>query len=184
MNHEELMELAKEYKRETGKEWDDATLTEFLLWSYDRARPAKQVDLWTDGSSEGKRGIGGWAYIIKEGESQIVPYDSGAVEDTTNNGMEMTAILMGLEQVPAGAAVTVHTDSKLCIGWLSQNWKCNHRHIRVIRERIWAVSEAKGLASLTYEHVKGHNGNRWNEHVDKLAREARENFAQKHREDR
>ena len=136
----------------------------------------RRVDLWTDGSSTGGRGPGGWAAILLCGPHR--KEISGGDPNATNNSMEITAVWEGIKALKEPCAVTVHTDSKLVIGWLSQGWKCKHDHIRVIRDDIFNLCKIKGH-KLSFIHVPGHAGHELNERADTLAKHARKVFSEK-----
>ncbi|HEY3859650.1 MAG TPA: ribonuclease H, partial [Gammaproteobacteria bacterium] len=82
------------------------------------------LEIYTDGACRGNPGPGGWGALIKDasGEREL----SGAALDTTNNRMELTAAIKALQQVPAGSAVDLYTDSRYVMDGLNQwlpNWK-------------------------------------------------------------
>jgi ribonuclease HI len=116
----------------------------------------------TDGACSGNPGPGGWAVEI-DGH-----LESGWIECTTNNSMEMLAVLQALHLSPISGKIRIVTDSKLVIGWLSGGWKCKHDHIRQIRDAIFDVIVSKSLI-VEYELVKGHNGHAGNHRVDRAA---------------
>lgn len=130
------------------------------------------VEMWTDGSSTGTVGPGGYAAILKYGdvEREIV---GGRLSDATNNTMELTAVLEGLRALRAPCRVTIYTDSKLVIGWLSQNWKCKVARCAAIRDQVFSLLKHVPH-QLTFVHVAGHSGDEMNDRVDRLAVEARE----------
>ena len=88
-----------------------------------------QYDLFTDGACLGNPGPGGWAYILRNGGEEVVK--SGGDPDTTNQRMEVTAVLRALESLDQPSSIAIHADSKyvtdgLCEwmdGWLKKNWK-------------------------------------------------------------
>lgn len=129
---------------------------------------------YTDGSANPHDGgSGGWSFVLVDERGQVTEeHSDGFPTGRTNNSMEMTAVLRCLDFIGPNTQITVHTDSKLCIGWLQQGWKCKHQHLRTIRDQIFEIIKTKHL-QVKYEHVKGHNGNIWNEMVDKLSGEAR-----------
>ncbi len=128
------------------------------------------VHIYTDGSCID--GNGGWAAVLIR-ETEGKEERSGYVPNTTNNAMEMAAVLNGLRGARLDEPVTVYTDSKLVIGWLDKHWKCNYDHIRIIRAAITQEIKRKRL-DVRYVKVNGHAGHEWNELADALAREAAE----------
>lgn len=135
----------------------------------------KQVDMFTDGACKGNPGPGGWAALLRMGahEKELV----GGTAHTTNNRMEMTAILEGLKAIKQPCAVTIHTDSRYVIdgmtqwifGWQKRGW-LNAAKKPVINEDLWrALIAAAQPHKITWQWVKGHNGHPENERVDSLA---------------
>ena len=135
----------------------------------------KQVDIFTDGACKGNPGPGGWAAILRMGphEKELV----GGEAETTNNRMEMTAILRGLAALKEPCAVTVHTDSRYVIdgmtkwifGWQKKGW-VNAAKKPVANEDLWReLLAAARPHKLSWEWVKGHNGHPENERCDALA---------------
>jgi ribonuclease HI len=143
--------------------------------------------IYTDGGCSGNPGPGGWAYVMVQqtfqGE-QVIAKDKGSEKDTTNNRMELTAVIMALRAlktmtgVPRQAAVL--TDSqyvqKGITEWI-RNWKRNEWRTadkKPVKNRdLWA--ELDSLASefpLKWEWVKGHAGNEYNEMCDAMTQEA------------
>ena len=135
----------------------------------------KQVDIFTDGACKGNPGPGGWAAILRMGahETEL----TGGEAATTNNRMEMTAILRGLSALNEPCAVTVHTDSRYVIdgmtqwifGWQKRGWlnaaKKPVANVDLWRELIAAARPHK----VSWEWVKGHSGHPENERCDALA---------------
>jgi ribonuclease HI len=135
----------------------------------------KQVDIFTDGACKRNPGPGGWAALLRTGtrEKELV----GGEPHTTNNRMEMTAILEGLKALKAPCAVTIHTDSRYVIdgmtqwifGWQKRGW-INSAKKPVINEDLWrALIEAARPHKVVWQWVKGHAGHPENERVDALA---------------
>lgn len=126
-----------------------------------------EITVYTDGSCLGNPGPGGWAAILVAGERR--KEISGYETVTTNNQMELTAVLKALEAIKVdGAKVKVVTDSEGVIGWLTGKWKAKKLHIANLRDRIVLTASEKNL-TLTFEQVKGHSGHTENEQADKLA---------------
>lgn len=141
-----------------------------------------EIRIYVDGACHPNPGIGGYAFVVVEDDVNLHQY-SRRVEDTTNNRMEMSAIEDALQWVIAECPkelvprIVIYTDSKYCYngithwcdGWERKNWQ------DVKNSDIW--QNLKRLSELCphvrYKWVKGHDGDRWNEHVDKLAVSAR-----------
>jgi ribonuclease HI len=129
---------------------------------------------YTDGSANPHDGgSGGWAFVLVNKRGQVTEKRSGGFsKGRTNNSMEMTAVLRCLDFVEPNTNITVYTDSKLVIGWLSKSWKCKHQHLRTIRDQIFEIIKAKRL-QVKYQHVKGHGKCVENNLADELANQAR-----------
>lgn len=120
--------------------------------------------IYTDGSClSNPGGAGGWAICIIE-ENGIEFILSGGEKSTTNNRMELKAIIEALSCVPNNGECVIYTDSQLCINCATGKWK------RKANLDLWEeyniVSQGK---MISFEWVKGHSGNKYNEIVDKLA---------------
>lgn len=132
--------------------------------------------VFTDGSAHPNPGPGGWGavYVI---DGQVVDRAHGHDPDTTNNRMELTALIAGYDLVPEGVATTVYTDSRLCVdtinvwaeGWARRGWTrkagpiANLDLVRQLYERDRARPE------LTLDWIPAHSGARWNEYADSLS---------------
>jgi ribonuclease HI len=133
----------------------------------------------TDGAClKNPGGQGGWAAVIKHGSH--VAEISGAVADTTNNRMELTACLKALETLPEGSDVFLFTDSRYVqrgmvywvAGWLKRGWKTQSGE-DVANRDIWEVLVVVAAHHvITWSWVKGHNGDKMNERCDVLAGQA------------
>lgn len=133
------------------------------------ARVKPDVVLAADGACSGNPGPGGWgAILVCQGREDEL---SGFEPMTTNNQMELTAVLEGLKALRKPCRVTVLTDSQNVVGWLSLNWKRNDAKIRALVEQIEALARAVGH-TLVFQKVPGHAGHALNERVDRLARRA------------
>ncbi|WP_338634535.1 ribonuclease HI [Afipia carboxidovorans] len=136
--------------------------------------------VYTDGSAErGGKGHGGWAAIIRAG-FDIVEIHGGAKASTVNR-MEIIAAVVALEILPAGCAITLHTDSKYLRNGITQwidGWKRNG-WMTVAREPVknadlWRrLDTARDCHQVTWRWVKAHAGNPSNERADELAKFAR-----------
>jgi len=124
--------------------------------------------IFTDGSVLGNPGPGGWAWACKETQET----GFGSVEGpTTNNYMELTAILEALSRCPDEETVVICTDSKNALNWLTGRYKINEKHIKDIVHAALILRDSKRL-SVTFRLIKGHSGDELNEAVDRLANTA------------
>lgn len=136
----------------------------------------KQVQLYTDGACRGNPGAGGWAAILvyKDAVKEIC----GGEADTTNNRMELTAVIRGLAALKEPCDVTLTSDSKyvidaLKLGWVYSWQKRGWRRAdgkKALNDDLWRelVKEYE-RHSVTLVWVKGHNGHSYNERCDALA---------------
>ena len=141
-------------------------------------RPLKKVEVFTDGACKGNPGPGGWGAILRMGPHEKEM--SGAESQTTNNRMEMTAVIKGLGALIEPCDVTLYTDSKYVIdgitkwvhGWKRNGW-INASKQPVRNADLWHdLIEAAQPHKMTWEWVRGHNGHVENERADKLASDA------------
>ena len=143
------------------------------------------VDIYSDGGCKPNPGPGGWGAVLIFGAHQ--KSINGAEAETTNNRMELTAAIKALEALNRPCAVTLHTDSAYLKNgitrWLSA-WKKNDWRTAsnkpVKNEDLWRELQLViEQHDIKWKWVKGHAGIKWNEHVDKLATEAREALMRK-----
>ena len=141
----------------------------------------KHVEIFTDGACKGNPGPGGWGAVLRTGghEKEL----SGSDPATTNNRMEMTAVIEALRALNSPCEVKLHTDSKYVIdgitkwifGWQKNGWK-NAAKKPVANADLWlALVEAKRLHKVSWHWVKGHSGHPENERADVLASNAADN---------
>ena len=126
----------------------------------------KPLIIYTDGSCIGNPGPGGWGAVIQHNGKEIEL--SGPDNPTTNNRMEMMAIVRALQWVKENKLIThpieVYSDSRLIIKSLNEGWK------RKANLDIWTeLDDAREGLNVTWNWVKGHAGNRLNERCDRLA---------------
>ena len=122
-----------------------------------------QITIYTDGSCLRNPGPGGWGAIVLR--DKVEPERlSGGHPYTTNNRMEMTAAIKGLEAAPTGAAVAVYSDSQYLINTMSLNWKRRKNHD--LWQQLDSLSEERYV---TWFWVRGHDGDLWNTEADRLA---------------
>jgi ribonuclease HI len=143
----------------------------------------KQLEIFTDGACKGNPGPGGWGAVIRYGkhEKEI----SGGDPDTTNNRMELSAIIQALKILIEPCEVKLHTDSRYVIdgitkwihGWQRNGWK-NASKQPVSNVDLWHdLIEATARHQVEWIWVKGHNGHPENERADRLASDAAEAIA-------
>ena len=120
------------------------------------------IDVYTDGACSGNPGRGGWAAVIVDGGGKRSLH--GSEERTTNNRMEMLAVIKGLEAVPESASVTVNSDSEYVINTMTRNWRRN------ANKDLWARLDAAAAARrVRWNKVPAHSGVALNEEADGLA---------------
>ena len=144
----------------------------------------KSVTLYTDGACSGNPGPGGWAAILKY--KDVERCLSGGEAQTTNNRMELTAVIQGLEALKEPCAVELWSDSKYVIDALDKGWA------RAWQKKGWIKADKKPalnvdlwekLLALADTHqlnchwVKGHDENEFNNRCDALAVAERERYA-------
>jgi ribonuclease HI len=140
----------------------------------------KRVDIFTDGACKGNPGPGGWAALLRMGPHEKVL--TGGEPHTTNNRMEMTAVIRGLNALIEPCEVTLHSDSRYVIdgmtkwvhGWQKKGWISSSKK-PVRNEDLWhELIEAAARHRIAWQWVKGHDGHVENERVDRLASDAAE----------
>ena len=120
------------------------------------------IKIYTDGSCIVNPGPGGWAAIIVENGSERAVH--GRQEKTTNNRMEMMAVIKGLEAVPESSEVAVFSDSQYVVNTMTRDWK------RKANQDLWARLDAEeSKRTVKWEWVRGHAGDPLNEKADALA---------------
>ena len=136
----------------------------------------KGIEIYTDGACSGNPGPGGWGAILRSGghEKEIF----GGAQDTTNNRMEMMAVIKALESLKSKSAVTIYTDSKYVMqgvtewlaGWKARGWKTASNG-QVKNQDLWErIDSLLAMHEVTFQWVKGHAGHPDNERADALAR--------------
>lgn len=140
-----------------------------------------KTDVYTDGACKGNPGPGGWAWVVPDG-----PFGNGGAEQTTNQRMELEAVLRAVESIEG--SLCIHSDSTYVVncfedrwfdGWLARGWK-NSQKKPVANRDLWEPLIGLYLArtaagdEITFVWVKGHAGHEWNERADALAVEAAE----------
>jgi len=129
------------------------------------------VEIFTDGACSGNPGRGGWAALLRyNGHEKEL---SGGEHDTTNNRMEMMAVIMGLDALKKPSIVKIYTDSqyvqKGVTEWM-KGWKAKGWPTRIKNQDLWLrIDSAISSHDVEFIWVRGHNGHEENERVDKLA---------------
>lgn len=136
------------------------------------------VEIFCDGACSGNPGPGGYGAILRYGGSE--KEISGSAPDTTNNRMEMTAVIEALRLLTRPCHVSVTTDSQYVVkgmtewiaGWQRKGWK-NSKKEPVLNRDLWeSLLEQSKDHSVEWKWVRGHAGHTENERCDQLAREA------------
>jgi ribonuclease HI len=135
-----------------------------------------KTGVFTDGSCEGNPGPGGWGLVWVQ-DDEIVTELSGVDAPTTNNRMELMALIQAYQLLPEDAEVTVYSDSQLCVrtvnewaeGWERRGWKRKSGPIANLElvKRLYALAGSHPKVELRW--IKAHDGSRWNEYADALA---------------
>lgn len=129
---------------------------------------------WVDGSCLGNPGPGGWAVVFQDG-----PKPSGGVRRTTNNRMELRAIIEAVRLCPEKEdSIIVYSDSQWAVNVLSGKWKPTKNLDMIAAYRqIQKEGEIRGLKTVELGWVRGHNGQPLNEEADRLAKLAAQDIA-------
>lgn len=137
----------------------------------------KSVDIYTDGACSGNPGVGGWgAILFYQGNSKEI---SGGSLATTNNRMEIMAVIMALKMLKETCAVNIYSDSAYVVNAFTENWVVGWERAgwkkssgKLLNVELW-----QELLRLVRQHqvkfnkVKGHSDNEYNNRCDKLARD-------------
>jgi ribonuclease HI len=137
------------------------------------------VILYTDGACSGNPGPGGWACILVHPSTQRIKKLADGVERTTNNRMELTAVIEGLRALKKRTRVKVVSDSEYVVigmrewvpGWIAHDWRRGPRHTQPVKNvDLWkTLVELCEQHDVTFEHVRGHSGHPANEECDRMA---------------
>jgi len=141
----------------------------------DRHDDSPTVDIWTDGACKGNPGPGGWgAYLVWGGHEREI---FGGLAQTTNNQMELTAVIEGLRALTRPCRVVLHVDSRYVMngmtswihGWKKNGWRTKDKK-PVKNAELWQALETEvARHQVTWEWVRGHAGDHGNEKADELA---------------
>ena len=136
-----------------------------------------QIVIYTDGACKGNPGPGGWGALLRSGPSQKEIY--GGELGTTNNRMELMAVIQALEALKRPCAITLYLDSQYVLkgitewlpGWKAKGWKTASKQ-PVKNVELWKRLDdlvANGGHKIDWRWVRGHNGDPGNERADALA---------------
>lgn len=142
----------------------------------DRFTEGPTNGVFTDGAASPNPGPGGWGavYVV---DDAVVAERRGHEPSTTNNRMELSALIAGYQLVPAGVPATIYTDSELCVNtitqwaktWQRNGWKKKGGEIKNLElvKELFALAQSRPDIELKW--IKAHAGSRWNEYADALA---------------
>ena len=167
---ERLKEMAGKKKSVTATR--DLTLAEVRAEFFD----GPQEGVFTDGSARPNPGPGGWGCVYVE-NGEVAAENYGHDPDTTNNRMELIALIEAYKLIPPDRTVTIHTDSELCVniltkwaaGWEKNGWKRKSgpiKNLELVQELYQLYQEHPNVK---LEWIEAHNGWLWNEYADSLA---------------
>jgi ribonuclease HI len=141
-----------------------------------RYRSGPQTGVFTDGSCEGNPGPGGWGFVWVD-DGRIVAEGCGSDPQTTNNRMELTALIAAYRKLPPDAEISVYSDSELCVktinewapGWQARGWRRKTGPIANLElvQELFALARSHPKTALRW--IRAHDGSRWNEYADALA---------------
>lgn len=157
--------------------------------SQEAQTPAKlrRVELYTDGACSGNPGPGGWAFILRDVKTKKELTGSGGESDSTNNRMEMQAVIEGIKSLKKRCHIDLYSDSSYVLqglqkwmpGWKKKGWVRMEggRKKPIKNVELWQeLDRLIAMHSMGYHHVRGHSGHPENERCDVMAVEASQNF--------
>lgn len=133
------------------------------------------VEIYTDGACKGNPGVGGWGVVLACGDGKLELHDGDA--HTTNNRMEMTAVIRALEALKRRSRVRLYTDSRYVMdginqwihAWKKRGWTTADKK-PVKNKELWQrLDELREQHDIEWQWVRGHDGNPGNERADALA---------------
>ena len=139
------------------------------------------VEIFADGACSGNPGIGGYGSILRYGKT--VKEISGCDLHTTNNRMELTAVIEAIRHLSRPCKIKVMTDSNYVVkgmtewmpGWIKRNWM-NSKKKPVLNRDLWEMLlELSEPHEIEWAWIRGHSGHKENERCDELARKAIKN---------
>ncbi len=164
---------AKRSNRRRGGSKEENLTLEAVLAKY---TDGPHEGMFTDGACSGNPGPGGWGAVWVQ-DNEAIDQRRGHEGHTTNNRMELSALIAAYNMLPPDEEITIWSDSNLCVrtinewaaGWKRLGWKRKKGRVENLElvKRAFNLSLARPLASLRW--IKAHNGSRWNEYADSLA---------------
>ena len=150
----------------------DLTLSEVLK----KHSGGPSSGVFTDGSARPNPGPGGWGAVYVK-DNEIIKHVYGSCDQTTNNRMELTALIEGLKLLNPDDEVEVFTDSELCVNtftkwadsWAKNGWRRKTGQIANLDLVKEAYNLYKGRPNIKLKWIKAHNGWLWNEYADSLS---------------
>lgn len=139
--------------------------------------PRPHVQLFTDGACSGNPGPGGWAFILKQPATGREIERSGGEKETTNNRMELRAVIEGLSALKRPSIVELFSDSQYVLNglnewldaWKRRGWRTAAK-MPVKNQELWMrLDELRGVHELRFHWIEGHAGHPENERCDELA---------------
>jgi ribonuclease HI len=135
-----------------------------------------QNGVFTDGGAQPNPGPGGWGYVHVQ-DGHVISQKHGHSPETTNNRMELTALINAFSALDEDATVEIYSDSELCVktvnewaaSWEKRGWKRSSgpiANLELVKE-LYSLSKSRPKVRLTW--IKAHNGWLWNEYADSLS---------------
>lgn len=152
-------------------------LRRFCLHAMPDSTPMTSIEIYTDGACKGNPGPGGWGVLMRAGDVEKELF--GGELNTTNNRMEMTAVIEALSALKRPCQVTLYIDSQYVLkgitewvkGWKARGWRTASKE-PVKNVELWQKLDtlvATGGHTIDWRWVRGHNGDPGNERADQLA---------------
>jgi ribonuclease HI len=143
------------------------------------AIPKKKYVIYTDGSANPNPGLGGYGIVIISNDDLIYSASYPGGKNTTNNRMELEAVIKAYSFISNENNYTIMTDSKYvqqgltewCSNWIKNNWKTAHNK-PVLNKDLWLtlLEHKNKFPNVSIKWIKAHSGNKWNDMVDELAK--------------
>jgi len=144
-------------------------------WQTNQKNQMDNIEIYTDGACKGNPGVGGWGALLIAGNKEKELF--GGEKDTTNNRMELMAVIQALGALKRPCHITLHTDSQYVLkgitewitGWKAKGWKTASK-APVKNVDLWQqLDAARTIHEIDWRWVRGHTGHPGNERADQLA---------------